>query len=79
MAEMVDAGDLKFPDVNREGSSPSTRTTIESWERFNAIERKLINGWYRDNSYNERECDYCRKPYKGPAVYCCIECALADA
>ncbi len=34
---------------------------------------------YRDSSFPERNCDNCRKPYKGPAVYCCLGCALADS
>lgn len=34
---------------------------------------------YRDDSYPERLCDHCRTPYRGPAVYCTLECALADA
>jgi hypothetical protein len=34
---------------------------------------------YRDESFDERACDLCGKPYRGPAVYCSLECALADA
>jgi hypothetical protein len=30
---------------------------------------------YADPSFPVRECDYCHKPYQGPAVYCSIECA----
>lgn len=33
---------------------------------------------YRDPSLPERACDYCGKTYRGPAVYCSLECALAD-
>lgn len=33
---------------------------------------------YDDPSYPERECDYCRKLYRGPAVYCSLECATDD-
>ena len=32
---------------------------------------------YRDNRFAERPCDHCGKPYRGPAVYCRHECALA--
>jgi hypothetical protein len=34
---------------------------------------------YRDDSCLERDCDRCGKRYRGPAVYCCLACALADA
>lgn len=26
----------------------------------------------------ERLCDFCKKPYRGPAVYCSNDCAFAD-
>jgi hypothetical protein len=34
---------------------------------------------YRDDRFAERSCDHCGKPYRGPAVYCSLECAVADA
>ena len=34
---------------------------------------------YHDPSCPERHCDYCGLRYRGPAVYCSIECAIADA
>jgi hypothetical protein len=34
---------------------------------------------YRDDSFPERACDRCGKNYRGPAVYCSLECATADA
>jgi hypothetical protein len=34
---------------------------------------------YRDDRFAERQCDCCGKPYRGPAVYCSLECAIADA
>jgi hypothetical protein len=36
-------------------------------------------GACRDDSYPERTCERCPVLYRGPAVYCCLECALADA
>lgn len=33
---------------------------------------------YRDPKFPERHCDNCQEPYRGPAVYCCFACALAD-
>lgn len=34
---------------------------------------------YQDDSCPERACDRCGKVYRGPAVYCSLECALEDA
>jgi hypothetical protein len=34
---------------------------------------------YRDDSYPERICDGCQKPYRGPAIYCSLDCARRDA
>jgi hypothetical protein len=34
---------------------------------------------YRDDRYPERACDKCGKSYRGPAVYCSLECATKDA
>ncbi len=34
---------------------------------------------YRDESCPIRLCDRCRLPYRGPAIYCTLECAIADA
>jgi hypothetical protein len=34
---------------------------------------------YADDSYPKRTCEHCSKLYRGPAVYCSIECAVADA
>ena len=36
--------------------------------------RPLVNA-----RFPERPCDKCGKPYRGPAVYCSLTCALADA
>jgi hypothetical protein len=34
---------------------------------------------YRNDSFPARLCDHCGTPYRGPAVYCSLECAVADA
>lgn len=34
---------------------------------------------YHDDTQPERGCDHCAKTYRGPAVYCSLRCALADA
>ncbi len=34
---------------------------------------------YVNAAYQPRQCDRCGTTYRGPAVYCCLECAIADA
>lgn len=34
---------------------------------------------YHDARFLERQCDHCGRAYQGPAVYCSLDCALADA
>jgi hypothetical protein len=34
---------------------------------------------YHDALFPERACDACGKPYRGPAVYCSLRCAIDDA
>lgn len=46
---------------------------------FREYQRKAIGDRYHDESYPERACDRCGEPYQGPAVYCSIQCAVADA
>lgn len=41
--------------------------------------RKRAEKLYRNESCRKRLCEKCGKPYRGPAVYCSLECALADA
>ena len=43
------------------------------------IDDSLAAGSYRDDVYPERLCDRCASLYRGPAVYCSLECAIADA
>jgi hypothetical protein len=45
----------------------------EQWRHWVTI------GAYRDESYAERRCDHCGKPYRGPAVFCCLGCVEAAA
>lgn len=34
---------------------------------------------YRDADSAPRDCDHCGHVYRGPAVYCSLRCAMADA
>jgi hypothetical protein len=40
---------------------------------------KFARASYRDDSCSPRACDNCNRTYRGPAVYCSFECAIADA
>lgn len=42
-------------------------------EYWNAV------GCYRDEACAERHCDHCDKLYRGPGIFCCRRCALAEA
>lgn len=56
-------------------------------ERLDDKEAMELANWvssrasYRDPSWIEQRCsrEACQKPYHGPAVYCCFECASLDA
>ena len=38
-----------------------------------------VDSFYKNPRLPERACDHCGKLYRGPAVYCSLECAVADA
>jgi hypothetical protein len=67
-------------------TDPGTQTLAEA-ERI--VERILpplpeqINAWararYRDDSFPSQVCEKCGQTYHGPAVYCSLDCAVADA
>lgn len=42
-------------------------------------ELRMHEALYIDERFDERACDHCGKPYRGPAVYCSLKCAQADA
>ena len=59
-----------------------------SWRQWVPEARAVLNELYASNhahfayidlSRPERHCDFCLARYRGPAVYCCLECAVADA
>lgn len=47
-------------------------------DRITAFANKVTD-LYRDDSFPERHCDECGRPYRGPAVFCSLKCALAAA
>jgi len=44
-----------------------------------AVATAAAEASYVDASYDERLCERCAKPYRGPALYCSLVCAVADA
>lgn len=44
-----------------------------------AASRVRAEAAYQDDSFEPRICDRCGREYRGPAVYCSLACALADA
>lgn len=46
---------------------------------YEAAARRNAEAAYHDDGYPERDCDRCGRPYRGPAVYCSLRCAIADA
>jgi hypothetical protein len=47
----------------------------EAWWRL----QRLARDAYLNDAYPERKCDRCGKVYRGPALYCSLDCAVADA
>lgn len=56
-----------------------SREWIAAWVAERDAPRATAQAAYEDDSFEERACDYCGRPYQGPAVYCSLECAEADA
>jgi len=86
----LDHSELKFLDSwewTKFSSSPMNyllraddETAYKIWQviKGRAFQLRAENS-YIDESYVERKCDRCGKSYKGPAVYCSLICATADA
>ena len=52
-------------------------TDIDWPEKFRNSE--FAKQAYQNDHYPCRKCDHCQKPYRGPALYCSLTCALDDA
>jgi hypothetical protein len=70
---------MKTEDVRYAVCRDSTVEALQAHAREAGREemRKRAIKLYRNENYRERNCDNCGKPYRGPAVYCSLECALA--
>jgi hypothetical protein len=55
-----------------------TRDEIVAWLATVQAPADGVVAAYSDPSFPERACDYCGRPYRGPAVYCSLDCAQAD-
>jgi hypothetical protein len=40
---------------------------------------KKVNALYRDDKFEPELCHHCGKSYRGPALYCSLQCAQNDA
>jgi hypothetical protein len=69
---------------NCSGGLASLAFTFHAQRLCDPTRPHLASQWraraaYQDDNYPPRPCDHCRLEYRGPAVYCSLECALADA
>lgn len=55
------------------------RGDLAERDRLCDAAKAAVEADYRDDSFPERACDRCGTLYRGPAVYCSLKCALADA
>jgi hypothetical protein len=62
-------------DAAGSAEGPSEAEIERSQARIGAI----LEASYRDDTFPERLCDRCGTLYRGPAVYCSLQCALDDA
>lgn len=65
-----------------------TSTALKAWALFGKLSDAeasellsfvISRAAFRDDTWDERACEHCANPYRGPSVYCCHACATADA
>jgi hypothetical protein len=64
----------------REHIPPEERAELR--QELYDVEAKLYwatKGCWEDEAYAERKCDACPKMYRGPSMYCSLDCAQGDA
>jgi hypothetical protein len=52
---------------------------LNDFEQRELLSLLVSRSAFRNDSCEERKCDHCEQPYRGPAVFCCHACAMADA
>jgi len=62
-----------YDDITIEAIKDATNALELVAERINCHDP------YQDNRYPERSCDFCKRLYCGPSLYCSLKCALDDA
>lgn len=63
-----------------EGARPlSTAERQARFKQRQAAQLAFARAAYRNPACAQRRCDHCGDLYRGPAVFCCIECAMAAA
>ncbi len=90
-AELISGGTVSARPLNWTLSQPTVmelRLADLGWHKMatllgqameEARQKNRARAAYRDESYPPRLCDYCEQRYRGPAVFCSLECALASA
>lgn len=66
-----------YPSRGKEG--PMTQGGEKILCELREVMVAQAEGRYRDDACPERTCDHCQGLYRGPAVYCSLQCAEADA
>jgi hypothetical protein len=71
--------EIADPDGSTEEGERLLRAALPpQHDRMTEFARATFPG-YLDDRYPKRECDRCGAQYRGPAVYCSLACAIADA
>lgn len=61
---------------------PRPLTNAERQAKFKQRQSDLLahaRSTYHNPTFDPRRCYHCGETYTGPAVYCSLDCALADA
>lgn len=64
--------------LQRAGDTLLRISSLSESEKHELLAFIASRAAFRDPGFNERICEGCGQPYRGPAVYCCHACALAD-
>lgn len=57
--------------------SPGVQKAMDKF--WQGLAQRRAEEAYRDDKFCARPCDRCGQWYRGPAVYCSLECAQEDA
>lgn len=75
--ELADATRDPLVRAVREGMAYADRVLARMDPAKATVKRKNLG--YRNPACAPRDCDYCGETYTGPAVVCCLRCAIESA